>query len=373
MNQPTPYWFSAKLFLRANAKGALKMARARNIKPAFFDNEYLAELPALNRLLFIGLWCLADREGRLEFRPKRIKAQLFPYDNCNTVEMLQALVDSGFITIYSSEGKDYIQIDKWSKHQNPHHKEIASVIPKPSNHTDSVCDGYIPMSNTLRNKAYKALGRSCICCGSKSNLEVDHIMPVSKGGNSILENLQILCKRCNVKKFNNFIDFKNLNDSNLSTVQAWFMNESSITKEQFKEMALWSTDSLNLIPDSLNLIPDTNEGEFEKIWESYGKKGNKKTSLGRFNRMTITNKKLMAEHLPKYILSKPDKQYRKNLETYINQECWNDEIEDYTNEKTATNQRNYETPTDRARRAGEELRRQQEAYAENNPSLQLDG
>ncbi len=39
------------------------MARARNIKPGFFDNEILGELPALTRLLFIGLWCLADREG----------------------------------------------------------------------------------------------------------------------------------------------------------------------------------------------------------------------------------------------------------------------------------------------------------------------
>ena len=31
------------------------MARARNIKPGFFDNEILGELPALTRLLFIGL------------------------------------------------------------------------------------------------------------------------------------------------------------------------------------------------------------------------------------------------------------------------------------------------------------------------------
>jgi hypothetical protein len=49
------------------------MARARNIKPAFFKNEQLVELGMSTRLLFIGLWCLADREGRLEDRPKRIK------------------------------------------------------------------------------------------------------------------------------------------------------------------------------------------------------------------------------------------------------------------------------------------------------------
>ncbi|MDI9733891.1 hypothetical protein QM259_16735 [Acinetobacter baumannii] len=49
------------------------MARSRNIKPSFFMNEDIIELPFEARLLFIGLWILADREGRLENRPKKIK------------------------------------------------------------------------------------------------------------------------------------------------------------------------------------------------------------------------------------------------------------------------------------------------------------
>lgn len=50
------------------------MARARNIKPAFFMNDELAEIDPLGRLLFIGLWTIADREGRLEDRPARHKS-----------------------------------------------------------------------------------------------------------------------------------------------------------------------------------------------------------------------------------------------------------------------------------------------------------
>jgi len=42
--------------------------RSRNIKPGFFKNEIIAEMPTETRLLFIGLWLLADREGRLEDR-----------------------------------------------------------------------------------------------------------------------------------------------------------------------------------------------------------------------------------------------------------------------------------------------------------------
>ena len=45
------------------------MARARNIKPGFFKNELLVGLPYEYRLLFIGLWTIADRDGRFEDRP----------------------------------------------------------------------------------------------------------------------------------------------------------------------------------------------------------------------------------------------------------------------------------------------------------------
>ncbi len=53
--------------------------RARNIKPGFFKNEHLGTADPIVALLFEGLWLLADRDGRLEDRPLRIKAEIFPY------------------------------------------------------------------------------------------------------------------------------------------------------------------------------------------------------------------------------------------------------------------------------------------------------
>ena len=112
------------------------MARTRSIKPGFFDNDALGELTPLTRLLFIGLWCIADREGRLENRPKRIKKTLLGYDDVDVdgiAEMLKALHGAGFVYLYDG----YIQIMNFGKHQNPHTKEAASEIPPPPYEGDS--------------------------------------------------------------------------------------------------------------------------------------------------------------------------------------------------------------------------------------------
>lgn len=108
------------------------MARIRSIKPEFFLDEELSSVPVLARLLFIGLWCLADREGRLEDKPKRIKAQILPWDPCDPDTLLSSLAATRLIIRYTAEnGKNYIQIRNFTKHQAPHHREPPSVIPDP--------------------------------------------------------------------------------------------------------------------------------------------------------------------------------------------------------------------------------------------------
>ncbi|HAG51728.1 MAG TPA: hypothetical protein DCL42_10415 [Deltaproteobacteria bacterium] len=48
-----------------------EMGRIRYVKPDFFKDEDVAELPDKTKLLYIGLWCFADKSGRIEDRPKR--------------------------------------------------------------------------------------------------------------------------------------------------------------------------------------------------------------------------------------------------------------------------------------------------------------
>lgn len=107
------------------------MARARNIKPSFFTNDELSELEPLARILFIGMWTIADFKGCFEYKPKRLKVQILPYDDCNIEQLVSALDKSGFISIYSAQGQRYIKVINFSKHQNPHknEREGGSQIP----------------------------------------------------------------------------------------------------------------------------------------------------------------------------------------------------------------------------------------------------
>lgn len=110
------------------------MARSRNIKPSFFTNDELAEVHPLGRLMFIALWTMADREGRLEDRPKKIKAEALPYDDVDADALLSELHRRGFILRYVMSGNRFIQVVNFCKHQNPHVKEQASTIPAPDMH-----------------------------------------------------------------------------------------------------------------------------------------------------------------------------------------------------------------------------------------------
>lgn len=103
--------------------------RIRYLKPDFFKDEHIAELPFWIRLLFAGLWNMADKEGRLERRNKRIKVELYPYDNVDIEKGLNELEKKPFIKTYEVNGNKYIQIVNWHKHQKPHHTEKDSEIP----------------------------------------------------------------------------------------------------------------------------------------------------------------------------------------------------------------------------------------------------
>lgn len=115
--------------------------RIRYLKPGFWKNEDLAECSFESRLLFQGLWGLADWRGRMEYRPKRIKCEVFPYDNIDIEKCLKELEDRDFIRAYDS--RKYLWVVNFEKHQHCHKSERD----RPSTFPDPYDTGTIPVDN----------------------------------------------------------------------------------------------------------------------------------------------------------------------------------------------------------------------------------
>jgi hypothetical protein len=173
--------------------------RARSIKPGFFVNPELAALGPYAMLLFEGLWLLADREGRLEYRPNKIRAQIFPYwPRVRVEDILHKLVQANFITTYSCDDSSWIAIPAWHKHQTPHYKELPSTIPPPPG-----VDNKYSFSPVNKKQAQRIIERdngACQSCGTTYDLSIDHIISRANGGDSSDDNLRTLCRRCNSAK-----------------------------------------------------------------------------------------------------------------------------------------------------------------------------
>jgi len=343
--------------------------RARNIKPGFFKNEYLAELPMETRMLFIGLWLLADREGRLEDRPKRIKAELFAFENLDIDSMLNQLQSCSFLVRYDVGGKKFIQVENFVKHQDPHYKEKKSEIPPIPGRED-----FIKATGVTRSTKQRILERDnyrCQVCGSTDGLCIDHIVPASRGGDSSDDNLQVLCISCNTKKGNKLAGEekgckKSKHDSDSVLVRS---NVDPTLNQRNRSLPSDSLipdslipDSLipdSLIPDSLipdSLIPDSGlldnksgsrpdgakkktpaktpavySQDFEAFWEAYPARNGQKTKKAKawdaFWKITTTTS-VTPEHLTDRIkaLAHQYGDFPRDAVTWLNQRGWEDEV-----------------------------------------------
>ena len=109
--------------------------RIRTIKPEFFHHEGLFEaeletkLPL--RVAFAGLWCIADREGRFKWEPRRIGVQVLPYDAVDFSRVLDALATRAFVLKYRVGDACFGWIPSFLKHQVINNRESQSILPDP--------------------------------------------------------------------------------------------------------------------------------------------------------------------------------------------------------------------------------------------------
>lgn len=182
------------------------MARIRQIKPDILVDDQLAKISRDGRLLFIYSWMIADREGRLEDRPAKIKAQLFPFDDDLSYQKIDALLtylhNANFIIRYEINSHKYIQIRTFPRHQLIGRDEPASEIAS----AEGMISEYDPPPNsTVRARIYQRDSYTCVYCGRNMASDirsrcVDHVIPYSQRGTNREKNLVTACKKCNAAK-----------------------------------------------------------------------------------------------------------------------------------------------------------------------------
>lgn len=133
------------------------------------DYEFF-QLADAHKAHLVMFWLLASRhDNRIPYDEKYLQITLpltEPLD-------LEVLIASGFLE----------EVGENSAGQVPRQGWASRYIPGP-----------------VRKDVLAKTGGKCAACGSKNNVEIDHILPISKGGDSSAENLQPLCRKCNRSK-----------------------------------------------------------------------------------------------------------------------------------------------------------------------------
>lgn len=109
------------------------MARKRMIDPNIWQSEDFSKLSTLAKLVFIGLFSLADDEGRGRSNPIYLKSSLFPYEegirSADIDKTLSEISSNMSVVFYSCDGSNYYSLYNWNTWQKID-RPTASKIPE---------------------------------------------------------------------------------------------------------------------------------------------------------------------------------------------------------------------------------------------------
>jgi len=107
---------------------------------AIWQNEKFASLPAMGRLLSVGMINNADDQGRGKAHPAHLRSMIFPYDDISlsdVSEWLALIAQNETVLVYTVGGKDYYQVVNWWAYQS-HQYAMPSQHPKPPGWSDRI-------------------------------------------------------------------------------------------------------------------------------------------------------------------------------------------------------------------------------------------
>ena len=152
----------------------------------------------------------------------------------------------------------------------------------------------------------------CVKCGNKEDLVKDHITPIYQGGSDGLDNLQPLCRKCNASKGADSTDYRSIycNKNDCEMPATYFKTPAIKERKEIKGKEI----------KGINI-------SFDSFWDLYDKKTGEKGKLTeKWNKLSDSERTEIMKYIPNYKICQPDKKFRKDPQTFLNNKSWNDEL-----------------------------------------------
>lgn len=140
------------------------MARMRTVHPDLTESEAVAAWDPWAQIAWTKIWCKMDDKGRIRYNAKYLASVLFPYNDHQTADEIEAHVKeweaAGSVCRYVVDGKELMHAISWSKYQHPQ-KPTPSKLPPCPDHDISppgVSNSYSSATIAVQEASYHGEG-----------------------------------------------------------------------------------------------------------------------------------------------------------------------------------------------------------------------
>ncbi|MFA5186943.1 MAG: HNH endonuclease [Patescibacteria group bacterium] len=306
------------------------MARIRTIKPDFWTDGKIVQLPFEARLLFIGMWNFADDSGFLGSDLDRIKMQIFPSDEIDIYILIDLLCNAellgrtdGSLKIHNFTKHQRIAHPTPSRFEKTHESSRKITIPSSVRKAIALKYGCKPGEDKEVN---------CYYCGKEGrihwwrnrwgkptgwinfSLTLDHVNPESLGGETKVENMVLACAHCNKSK--GVFDYPRELSRKLTP-------DLEVEVEVERKGRSAEETKTPRQPKSV-------DGSFATFWEHYPRRVSKGAAEKAWNKIKPSPELLttILAKLVEYEASDQwkDEQYIPHPSTWLNRKGWEDEV-----------------------------------------------
>lgn len=197
------------------------MARIRTIKPEFWTDSFMVQLPPLARLFFVALWTEADDHGCIPDEPERIAMEVMPREDPHEIDgWLEFFIAADRIERYVAEdGFSYLRVKNWERHQRVDRPSKSKLAREDSRKLAIPLASRRALAEKYGCGPGERADASCYYCGAPGEvvwhqlrngrpsawvvfpgLEIDHLEAESGGGGNMQGNLVLACRTCNRSK-----------------------------------------------------------------------------------------------------------------------------------------------------------------------------